>query len=228
MKKILYWILFHSVALIPSSCVKVRFGECIRSSTAVHAGVVGLAPFFQDDNRYWVDGVYTYEYASEVTYRRRPSIMTVFALKDWPLEGTFDVTLTGRKVLVESKSGHLTQVRDSLPPHAEMRLDNVKKDEWVPREHSCAFLTLDYLKKDDYKEGDVLPITPPDRFLGDFSTPQSSRGSLSAQILAAPFDFCIDPALSLAASPLYPIWLPLYGLYYSLLSDDSDSSDESS
>ncbi len=171
---------FHPAALLGtallgtallSSC-QWNIGECIRASTARHAGLLHQP---QDGKEYvrMEKGfpAERYMYLPEVTFRTEPPLVEIHVIDRAPREA-LDIRTTGRSVLVNYWNGEEVE---SIPAYCEQR-----------------------------KCDKPLSIAD-DRELQRFrhSTDSGTRGSLGAQILAAPFDFCIDPVLSLATTPFY-------------------------
>ena len=185
-----------TLALTLSSCVKMQIGECIRASTTVRVGVTQTS---QADKRYyWIAGESCYEYVPEVTYRWNPKAIKLRTIKGlWPAEAAFDITPTGRTHLVEFSRGEPYRLKEALPPHAEMHMRPVVKLKDIQN-------ALPDNQVSDW------------RYLGSFSVGSASRGSTGACVLAAPFDYCLDPLLSIAASPLYPVFL-----FCNFLTDDT-------
>ncbi len=173
-------LILATTALLMSSC-QWNIGELIRASTAVHVGADTLHP---------VGGVY-YVVPNgrglHNTYAYAPEVTyrVQHRLTEWQAIGTpahfaEDVTPTGRILLVQFRYPYPVIV-DKLPEGAVKR---PMKEVRQRRYH--------------------------DHRLGYFPSERSSRGSVGAQILAAPFDFCIDPVLTLVSTVAGgPFYLPL-------------------
>ncbi len=93
-----------------------------------------------------------------------------FRVPNDPWYKAHDIKRTGHKVLVKDSCGW--QTADKIPVDSKR-------------------ITYQY-------DSDVKRDT--NRELGDLDSPRSSRGSIPAQIVAAPFDFIIDPVLSVTTS----------------------------
>ncbi len=118
-----------------------------------------------------------YMLAPEVTYRlkRRSFVHGQFTKYTSASKASevYDVSPTGRMVWVKPQHKAETQRVDSLP-------------EGLREEQAHPFL--------ETHSRDIL---------GDFDSPLATRGSFGAQMLAAPFDFAIDPVLSAVGTTLY-------------------------
>ncbi len=169
------------LSLLLPSCVRWNIGERIRSATAVYVGADTRHPV---DGKIYRSNCQVYMYAPEVTFRMRLAIVEPFAVKVWPRRTGLDVTPTGRIVLVENDWIDGPKLVDELPPDCRV----LEGGNWTAELH--------------------FPIE--NNELGLLPGGQNSRGSLGAQIFAAPFDYCIDPLLSAVTSPL---WLPILGIY---------------
>ncbi len=147
-----------------------NIGECIRSSTAVHVGADLSNP--AEVEAYGYD-YFADEYfiAPEVTYRYCPDLVE-FCVPNEPPYKVHDMKRTGYKVLV--RDGLEWETTDKIPADAKRKRI---EDMYDPRK-----------KRDTNRE------------LGDLDSPRASRGSIPAQIAAAPFDFVIDPVLSATTS----------------------------
>ncbi len=169
-----------------TSCVRTHIGEYIRSYSATYVGV----DLFNHKKRYSSsNGLANYFYAPEVTYRMRPcSIIDAEGVNGgFPPRNAFDVKETGRYHWVKV---HVFSISDD---------GNYEILKSLPE--GCTSI------EDSRTASGRRPQPLWNTFLGDYPFEPRSRGSIGAQMLAAPFDFVIDPVLSVVLSPL---WLPFW------------------
>ncbi len=181
-------------ALLLCSCGPWYIGNRIRYGSELH---VGAAPAHATVHYYasasslaWMKaapnhrsiGDPDYVLAPEVTYRvRRPLVGMVWDGAGEPV----DITPTGRMVIVKPHGRSRTRIWDTeLVPFLPEGMAADPQE--VPEDKPFAYRHLGEL--------------------GDFDTPPATRGSVGAQIAAAPFDYVIDPALS--AVTLSPLLVP--------------------
>ncbi len=192
-------LLLAACALLLSSC-QWNIGDIIRSETAVHVG---------GDVRHPVDGkVYCdedgnfYAWVPEVTYRTEPGIVEWVAMGPLPHKA-FDITPTGRTILVRVDSGiRPSEKLESLPEGA--KLFCLTRGEWPAP--ACVRKYAEPRADRPENMLDTWRSHYPERdhrWLGDFEGEKATRGSIGAQIAAAPFDFVIDPILSVVTTPVW-------------------------
>ncbi len=108
----------------------------------------------------------TYCRAPEVLYRTKPAIIKWRDPFFPDNEDAYDIRPTGRKLLFCRKDRRLVSA--------------------VPQGYEATYQPGCKCGRTNFNSSE----------LGSFESPQTSRGSISAQLAAAPFDFFIDPALS--------------------------------
>ncbi len=181
-------------ALLLSSCGPWYIGNRIRYDSELHVGAAlehATIHYYADgrslawmkaDPEHRSIGEPDYVLAPEVTYRvRKPLVGMVWDGVDKPAE----ITPTGRMVLVK--------------PHGRTR-DSIWDNELVEKLPEGMQADPQTVPKDKPFEYESV------RQLGDLDAPAATRGSVGAQIAAAPFDYVIDPALS--AVTLSPVLVP--------------------
>ena len=170
-------------ALLPSCSWNI--GERIRSSTALYVGA---------DTRHPVGGeLYAlpedraignrYAYVPEVTYRTKPAWVDKPVYFGAPRESC-DITPTGRTILV--RYGHHRGAGET-----------VERVEKLPE--GCIICPPEP-GKEPYRRanGTLRPQT--DHELGDFEDARRTRGSTGAKIAAAPFDYVVDPVMTVGTT----------------------------
>ncbi len=190
-------ILCASCALFLPSCGPWYIGDRIRYDSEVHVGAAikhatvhyydaeSLA-WMKEDPRHRSIGDPSYVLAPEVTYRiRRPIVYGIWTMGEGAGYTLTDITPTGRMVLVRPRGRFRTDIWDN-----EL-LENLPEGMAADPQRVPADKPYDYVFARD---------------LGDFDSPPATRGSLGAQMAAAPFDYVIDPALS--AVTLSPLLVP--------------------
>ncbi len=158
------------VALLLPSCVQWRMGERIRESCAVHVGVDVYNPavrYYKPGHEFGAD----YVLAPEITYKAPPPI--VGFLSSW--EYAKQVQPTGKLVLAE------TAIYQESEPRQTRLAERLPKGlRAVPARVS--------------PEPSRVLMAPLDT--GDIDSPLARPASTGARMVAAPFDYVIDPALS--------------------------------
>ncbi len=206
-----------ATTLLPSC--QWNIGECIRAGSAVHLG---------GDTRHPVGGkVYrdpadkrdewSYAYVPELSYRMKPESVEYWFLT-WPHRKAYEVKPTGRTILVRySPLGYegVVEKVDALPEGAVLRAKGESMAYQLDRELKLVFGDLPGkgATRGSLGEGAVLRAKGEsmayqlDRELelvfGDLPGKGATRGSLGDQLMAAPFDYLIDPALTVVTTPLF-------------------------
>ncbi len=162
-----------ALLLFPScqGWVQWDIGGCIREGSEAHVGANTHGPCVRYEKK-GDKNAPTYYLAPEVLYRTKHHIVK------WTLaprtehekaKAAYELRPTGHQLLVLGKNGDVLGLAETLPAgYKAVRLPGC----------NC---------------GKTKSAT--DR-LGMLDRPQATRGSLAAQLAAAPFDFVIDPALT--------------------------------
>ncbi len=185
--KTIHSLLIAAAALMLPSCVQWNIGECIRNSQEVHTGVYLHVPEAEQYRVYDVPSSKEhcrYALAPEVTFRiERPTIETGDFGKH---PRVVEVQFTGQRRLV--------RVDESW--------EGREKRGWDAMGLPCYPATL----IDKLPEG-ATRMKPQDTAYASF---RSTKASWGRRLAAAPFDYLIDPALTLTSSLIGSVGMGLY------------------
>ncbi len=198
--------LLLTLSLLLAAC-QWNIGAIIRSDTAVFVGADVRKPV--DGKVYCAKNCQWYAWVPEVTYRTEPEVVECCAMGPTPRR-VRDIRPTGRIILVRIDLLGSEKV-ESLPEGG--RFFCLSRGEWP-----SVSWWMDI--KNDEQPGDQSEDRSSDwadlfrendhRWLGDFGGDGVTRGSLGAQVAAAPFDYGVDPALSVATSPFWLLGMLFY------------------
>ncbi len=205
MKRFLRPFAAASALLLPSC--QWNIGELIRADSAVYVGgdvrkpVNGLVYRDEDGNLYaWVP---------EVTYCTQPELAEFVGMGPSPHK-VQNLHPTGRTILVRIGGAGMRapEKLKTLPEGAKPSC--MSKGEWpMPLLPGLSSSQSPQSRQQTSTPDDMLArwtsLYPESdhRWLGDFDGEGATRGSFGAQALAAPFDYVIDPALSVVSTPFW-------------------------
>ncbi len=196
MKRFLFPLAAACALLLPAC--QWNIGKLIRADSAVYVGGDVRKPV--DAVVYCDEGHNCYAWVPEVTYGTEPALVEFVGMGPLPRR-VVKFQPTGRTILVRIGGAgmHPPEKLDALPEGA--RPFRLSQGEW-PWASPCPHASTPADRQSDwvslYAEWDH-------RWLGDFEGEESTRGSFGSQLAAAPFDYVIDPALSVVTTPFYMI-----------------------
>ncbi len=208
MKRFLFPLAAACALLLPAC--QWNIGKLIRADSAVYVGGDVRKPV---DGVVYCDESYNrYAWVPEVTYGTEPAVVEFVGMGPLPRK-VVNLRPTERTILVRIGGAGIgaPEKLDALPEGA--RPFCLSKGEWPKPLYEERFLREQAVRNGQQVvvHGDRLPdwidlyAEWDHRWLGDFEEEESTRGSSGAQLAAAPFDYVIDPALSVVTTPFYMI-----------------------